>query len=83
MKTFTGLALKQLIKLQIGRDDMYLKTLKPTYSGLDTIEKISILISYVEELGDEIAYRLETLTQAVENIKKDIYGEGANINENS
>lgn len=62
---------------------MYLKTLKPTYSGLDTIEKISILISYVEELGDEIAYRLETLTQAVENIKKDIYGEGANLNENT
>ena len=60
---------------------MYLKTLKPTYSGLDTLEKITVLIAYVEELGDEIAYRLETLSQAVENIKKDIYGQGADVSE--
>lgn len=62
---------------------MYLKTLKPTYSGLDMAEKISHLISYVEELGDEVAYRLETLSQAVENIKKEIYMEGADINEST
>jgi len=62
---------------------MYLKTLKPTYSGLDTLEKISVLISYVEELGDEIAYRLETLSQAVENIKNDIYVKGADTSESA
>lgn len=52
---------------------MYLKTMKPTYSGADTLEKISMLISYVEEMGEEIAFRLETLSQAVENIKKEVY----------
>lgn len=52
---------------------MYLKTMRPTYSGADTLDKISMLISYVEELGEEISFRLETLSQAVENIKKDIY----------
>ena len=62
---------------------MYLKTMKPSYSGLDTIEKISALISYVEELGDEIAYRLETLTQAVDNIKKELYTQGGNLNEDA
>lgn len=55
---------------------MYLKTIRPTYSGADTLEKISMLISYVEDLGDELSFRLETLSQAVENIKKDIYSEG-------
>jgi len=54
---------------------MYLKTLKPTYSGADTLEKISMLIGYVEEMGEEISFRLENLSQAVENIKKEIYRE--------
>ena len=52
---------------------MYLKTIRPTYSGADMVEKISMLISYVEELGEEISFRLETLSQAVENIKKEVY----------
>ena len=52
---------------------MYLKTMKPTYSGVDTLDKISMLISYVEELGEEISFRLETLSEAVENIKRNIY----------
>ena len=37
------------------------------------VEKISMLISYVEEMGEEISFRLETLSQAVENIKKEVY----------
>ena len=60
---------------------MHLKTIKPTYSGTDTAEKISMLISYVEELGDEIAFRLEVLSQAVENIKKDIYSQEVQVDE--
>ncbi|MBQ6894970.1 MAG: hypothetical protein IJN40_05715 [Clostridia bacterium] len=60
---------------------MHLKTIKPTYSGTDTAEKISMLISYVEELGDEIAFRLEVLSQAVENIKKDIYSQEVQADE--
>jgi hypothetical protein len=60
---------------------MHLKTIKPTYSGTDTAEKISMLISYVEELGDEIAFRLEVLSQAVENIKKDIYSQEVEADE--
>ena len=60
---------------------MHLKTIKPTYSGTDTAEKISMLISYVEELGDEIAFRLEVLSQAVENIKKDIYSQEVEVDE--
>ena len=52
---------------------MYLKTMKPTYSGADTLDKISMLIAYVEELGEEISFRLENLSEAVENIKKDFY----------
>ena len=52
---------------------MHLKTIRPTYSGADMVEKISMLISYVEELGEEISFRLETLSQAVENIKKEVY----------
>ena len=52
---------------------MYLKTLRPTYSGADMVEKIYMLISYVEEMGEEISFRLETLSQAVENIKKEVY----------
>ena len=52
---------------------MYLKTMKPTYSGADTLDKISMLIAYVEELGEEISFRLENLSEAVENIKKDSY----------
>ena len=56
---------------------MYLKTLKPSYSGADTIEKISMLIGYVEEMGEEISFRLETLSQAVENIKKEVYRQEA------
>mgnify|MGYP003299882052 CR=1 FL=1 len=62
---------------------MYLKTMKPSYTGLDTIEKISMLISYVEELGDEIAYRLETLSGAVDNIKKEIYTPGGAADDNA
>ena len=54
---------------------MQLKTIKPSYSGADTVEKISMLISYVEELGEEISFRLETLSEAVENIKRDVYRE--------
>ena len=60
---------------------MHLKTIKPTYSGTDTAEKISMLISYVEELGDEIAFRLEVLSQAVEKIKKDIYSQEVEADE--
>lgn len=56
---------------------MYLKTIRPTYSGADTLEKISMLISYVEEMGEEISFRLENLSQAVDNIKKEIYREEA------
>lgn len=52
---------------------MYLKTMKPTYSGADTLDKISMLIAYVEELGEEISFRLENLSEAVDNIKRDIY----------
>lgn len=52
---------------------MYLKTMKPTYSGVDMAEKLSLLISYVEELGEEISFRLETLSEVVDNIKRDIY----------
>ena len=55
---------------------MYLKTMKPTYSGADTLDKISMLIAYVEELGEEISFRLENLSEAVENIKKDFYIRG-------
>lgn len=62
---------------------MYLKTIRPTYSGADTLEKISMLIGYVEELGEEISFRLENLTEAVENIKKDIYAKGAETDEGS
>ena len=62
---------------------MYLKTIKPSYAGLDTIEKISALISYVEEMGDEIAYRLETLSYAVDNIKKEIYAPGGEANDDA
>ena len=62
---------------------MYLKTMKPSYTGLDTIEKISMLISYVEELGDEIAYRLETLSQAVDNMKREIYYVGGAADEST
>lgn len=54
---------------------MNLKTMRPTYSGADMVDKISMLISYVEELSEEISFRLENLSQAVENIKKDVYGE--------
>jgi len=52
---------------------VYLKTMKPTYSGADTLDKISMLIAYVEELGEEISFRLENLSEAVDNIKRDIY----------
>ncbi len=62
---------------------MYLKTIRPTYSGADTLDKISMLISYVEELGEEISFRLETLSQTVENIKKDIYSEEVAQDENT
>lgn len=62
---------------------MYLKTMRPTYSGADTLDKISMLISYVEELGEEISFRLETLSQAVENIKKDIYVKEATDDESA
>ena len=62
---------------------MYLKTIRPTYSGSDTIEKISMLIAYVEELGEEISFRLETLSQAVENIKRDIYREEGESDEST
>jgi len=58
---------------------MYLKTIKPSYSGADTIEKISMLIGYVEELGEEISFRLENLSEAVENIKRNIYMEDEDI----
>ena len=58
---------------------MYLKTIKPSYSGTDTIEKISMLIGYVEELGEEISFRLENLSEAVENIKRNIYMEDEDI----
>lgn len=54
---------------------MNLKTMRPTYSGADMVDKISMLISYVEELSEEISFRLENLSQAVENLKKDVYGE--------
>lgn len=54
---------------------MNLKTMRPTYSGADMVDKISMLISYVEELSEEISFRLENLSQEVENIKKDVYGE--------
>lgn len=54
---------------------MKLKTMRPTYSGADMVDKISMLISYVEELSEEISFRLENLSQAVENLKKDVYGE--------
>lgn len=54
---------------------MHLKTIRPTYSGADTIDKIAMLIAYVEELSEEISFRLETLSEAVENIKRDIYTE--------
>ncbi len=60
---------------------MYLKTMRPTYAGADTMDKISMLISYVEELSEEVSFRLETLSQAVENIKKTMYLEGASIDE--
>ena len=60
---------------------MYLKTLRPTYSGADTIEKISMLISYVEEMGDELSFRLESLSQAVESIKRDVYREENDISD--
>ena len=60
---------------------MHLKTLRPTYSGADTLEKISMLISYVEEMGEELAFRLESLSQAVENIKKEVYREEADIDD--
>ena len=62
---------------------MYLKTMRPTYSGADTLDKISMLIGYVEELGEEISFRLETLSQAVENIKKDIYAKEATDDEST
>lgn len=60
---------------------MHLKTLRPTYSGADTLEKISMLISYVEEMGEELAFRLESLSQAVENIKKEVYREEADMDD--
>lgn len=62
---------------------MYLKTIRPTYSGTDIIDKVSMLISYVEELGEEISFRLETLSQTVENIKKDIYAKEASEDESA
>lgn len=62
---------------------MYLKTIRPTYSGTDIIDKVSMLISYVEELGEEISFRLETLSQTVENIKKDIYAKEASEDEST
>ena len=60
---------------------MYLKTMKPSYSGADTLEKISMLIGYVEEMGEEISFRLETLSEAVENIKKEVYREEADADD--
>ena len=60
---------------------MYLKTLKPSYSGADTLEKISMLIGYVEEMGEEISFRLENLSQAIENIKKEVYREEADADD--
>ena len=60
---------------------MYLKTLRPTYSGTDMVEKISMLISYVEEIAEEISFRLETLSQAVENIKREVYAGEVESNE--
>lgn len=62
---------------------MYLKTIRPTYSGTDILDKVSMLISYVEELGEEISFRLETLSQTVENIKKDIYAKEASEDESA
>ena len=62
---------------------MYLKTLKPTYSGADSMEKISMLIGYVEEMAEEISFRLESINETVENIKKDIYKEGTQSDEDS
>lgn len=62
---------------------MYLKTLKPTYSGVDSMEKISMLIGYVEEMAEEISFRLESINETVENIKKDIYKEGTQSDEDS
>lgn len=60
---------------------MYLKTMRPTYQGADMTDKISMLIAYTEELGDELAFRLESLKNEVNGIKKIIYSQGDETND--
>ncbi len=60
---------------------MYLKTMRPTYQGADAESKISMLIAYTEELGEELAFRLEKLTNDINNIKRLIIPKGDDTNE--
>ena len=41
---------------------MYLKTIKPTYSGLDTVDKISTLISYLIYSASGFGFMFSTLS---------------------
>jgi len=49
---------------------MALKTQKPSFSSTDMGEQISTLISYVEELANEIEFKFEILSGAVEKLRQ-------------
>ncbi len=62
---------------------MILKTMRPTYQGANTDDRLSMLIAYTEELGEELAFRIESLAKEIANLKSTLYGGGDATNEST
>ena len=48
---------------------MALKTQKPNYGSSDTEEQLSFLIEYIDELTEEIEFRFDVITEAINRLR--------------
>ena len=49
---------------------MALKTKKPDFSSIEPEERLSALNNYIDELTDEVEFRFDVLTEAVERLRR-------------
>ena len=62
---------------------MAFKIKRPDYESQSTEGKLSLLIRYVENLSDEIEFRLDSLSKMQKKIKKMSLGDGKTEQANS
>lgn len=48
---------------------MALKTKKPNYGSANTEEQLSCLIEYIDELTEEIEFRFDVITEAINKLR--------------